>query len=139
MGNKQIIYDFLKEQKHMVIATTNKEGNPESALVGFAQKEDLSLIFGTYTTTRKYQNILDNPTVAIVFDDKVWITVQYEGLASILNSDELDDYKSIYFMKIPGAKKYESHENQVYIKVVPKWVRYTNYNKEAKEVFEITW
>jgi pyridoxine/pyridoxamine 5'-phosphate oxidase len=138
VDNKQVIYDFLKGQIHMVISTTNKDGNPEAALVGFAQAEDLSLIFGTYTTTRKYTNIVTNPHVAIVFGNQERITVQYEGIASVLTGEELHTYKSVYFAKNPSSQRYEHHEHQIYLKVVPKWIRYTNFNKQPAEIFEIT-
>lgn len=137
MDKKQIIFAFLKTQLHMVVSTVNKDNNPESALVGFGYDVDLSLIFGTYTTTRKYKNILNNPHIAIVFGNEELVTVQYEGVASELKGQELVRYKKIYFTKNPESKKYETHENQVYLKVIPKWIRYTDFNKEPEEIFEI--
>ncbi len=135
MEKLKLIRQFMDGQTHMVIAT-NDGIVPEAALVGFAASDDLSLIFGTYTTTRKYKNILKNPKVAIVFGDSGKITVQYEGTVTKLEGTELDRYKEIYFKKTPSAKKYENYENQTYLKVTPSWVRYTDYNKDPILVFE---
>ena len=69
MDKLKLIKEFLDSQTYMVIVTS-KDDKPEAALVGFAYAPDLSLIFGTYTTTKKYKNIQKNPNVAIVFGNK---------------------------------------------------------------------
>ncbi len=120
----------------MVISTIGVD-KPEAALVGFASADDLSLVFGTYTTTRKFNNIQKNPNCAIVFGNNEKITLQYEGVASVLEGDELKEYKNIYFQKTPSSKKYEAHPNQVYLKIKPTWIRYTDYNKEPEMIFEM--
>ncbi len=136
MDKKAVVHTFLKSQKHMVIATASN-GIPEAALVGFCEGEDLNLVFGTSTTSRKFQNIQNNSRVALVFSDDKGITVQYEGIVSILLGKELAFYKKLYFEKSPGVKKYDSESNQIYLKIVPLWLRYTNKRKEPTEVFEI--
>src|SRR3989304_2669857 len=130
MDKIKLIHNFLKTQIHMVIATSTNDGKPEAALVGFANADDLSLIFGTYTTTRKYQNIQVNSKVALVFGNKEGVTIQYEGMTSVLSGNELTKYKQIYFKKTPSSKKYENHEDQIYLKIQPSWIRYTDYNKK---------
>ena len=137
MSQKAIVNNFLKTQLHMVISTTNKNGTPEGALVGFAQVDDLSLVFGTDSTTRKYQNIQNNPHVALTFGSNEEITVQYEGMAAVLDGQELTKYKEVYFAKNPASRKYENQENQIYLKITPIWIRYTDYNKEPAEIFEV--
>ena len=111
---------------------------PEAALVGFASTPELTLIFGTKTNSRKYKNIQLNPKVAIVFDDDKNITIQYEGIVSTFSNSELEQYKKIYFLKTPTSKKYENQPNQIYLKIIPTWIRYTNYNPHPNEVFELT-
>ena len=65
------------------------------------------------------------------------ITVQYEGEASELKGEEMNKYKEIYFEKNPRAKKWEEREGITYFKVVPKWIRYSDLNKNPWEIFEI--
>jgi hypothetical protein len=55
---KKKILDFLGENKLTVISTVDSQNNkPEAAVVAFAEKENLELIFGTSNTSRKYKNI----------------------------------------------------------------------------------
>ncbi len=65
------------------------------------------------------------------------ITVQYEGEASELKGEKLNKYKEIYFKKNPRAKKWEGREGITYFKIIPKWIRYSDLNKDPWEVFEI--
>ena len=51
--------------------------------------------------------------------------------------EEIDEYKKLYYAKNPTAKKYESYPNQVYLKITPSWIRYTDYNKNPNDIFEI--
>lgn len=121
----------------MIVATVNSKGYPEAAFVGFAEASDLSLIFGTNSTSRKYQNIQQNKHVAIVFGGEKGITVQYEGEVSVLGGETLVNYKKIYFTKTPESQKYENNLHQVYFKVEPTWLRYTDFTKEEAEIFEL--
>lgn len=55
---KTKIKSFLENHQLTVIATIDSDTNkPESAVIAFAEKEDLSLIFATSKTTRKYKNL----------------------------------------------------------------------------------
>ena len=137
MNKMKIVRNFISTKKHMVVSTSDKNGNPEAALVGFAVADDLSLVFGTNRKTRKFINIQNNPHTAIVFGSDEGITVQYEGIVSVLIAQELEKYKKIYFEKSPGARKYEEDVDQVYLKVKPKWIRYTNYTVAPAEIFEM--
>ena len=119
----------------MVLATTSNE-IPEAALVGFYSKENLEIIFGTESTSRKVQNIQNNSRVAgVVSTDE--ISVQFEGIVSIIIGNEIAEDKEKFFAKIPSAKEYESDPNQIYFKIMPIWFRYVDYSKNAPEIFEI--
>ena len=85
MDKVSLVHDFLETQIHMVIATSDKDNNPEAALVGFAAADDLSLVFGTYTTTRKFRNLQNNPRVAIVFGNKEKMLNEKARTSSISN------------------------------------------------------
>ena len=137
MDIKQKTLTFITPQLHMVIATSGPKGQPEAALVGFVNKPDFTLMFGTYNTSRKYTNIMHNSNVAIVFGQNEGITVQYEGTASLLEEDELVEYKNIYFAKHPTTRKYERDAPQVYIKVAPRWLRWVDNTKEVEEIEEV--
>lgn len=59
------------------------------------------------------------------------------GGAVELAGRELEKYKQIYFAKLPAAKKWESITGIKYYMVLPKWIRFTDMNKEPWEIFEI--
>jgi hypothetical protein len=64
------IGDLFGSQRLGVLAT---EGNgvPHTSLVAFACTEDLRKVsFGTTRASRKYTNILENPSVSMLIDDR---------------------------------------------------------------------
>jgi general stress protein 26 len=130
------ILDFIRSEMLTVISTVGDNAKPEGAVIAFAETENLELIFGTSNSTRKYANIQKNPNVAFVigWDADAFITVQYEGVAKELTSDDAKTYNAIMAAKNPRAKKFGNRADQRYFFVKPTWVRYTSQN----EVFEMT-
>lgn len=140
MDQKQLILEFLQQRSLCVIATGYPDTQqPEAALIGFTQLEDLSLIFGTSALSRKYKNIQANNYVAFVMGGDKPATVQYEGEVTELSpGDELDAYKEALWAKNPGARRFDADPHQRYFKVVPKWIRYIDYTQQPPVEFEIT-
>ena len=122
------IIKFIDEHRFMVISTKTDD-YPESANVEFGN-DGLTLIFDTSDTSRKYKNIQKSSKVSVVigWDEQVNKTVQYQGLAEVLEGNELERLKKIYFTKSPEAQKWENTAGNVYVKVSPKWVRMTDLN-----------
>lgn len=138
MDHKEIVLEQLKKELHAVMATVDDQGNPEAALIGFAQTDDLTLIIGTSNKSRKYSNLMHNNNVALVIGGwKEHITVQYEGIAVEVSGEEKDLLSQIYLTKIPEVKKYAQRPEQKFFKILPRWIRCTGYSKDA-EIFEIT-
>jgi general stress protein 26 len=126
---KRFIYDFIRQRRLAVVSTCSAELKPESALVGFAVSEDLDIIFDTLKSSRKYQNFVQNPSVAVVIGWDNETTIQYEGIATEIK--EADEHlKEIYFEVYPGGReRAESWADLVHIKIMPKWIRYSNFNE----------
>ncbi len=136
MDKRQIILDFIKRHDIGVVATMSSK-KPEAAVVEYGETENLELIFDTFVSSRKYQNLLKNSNIAFVIGWDEDITVQYEGEASELRGEELNKYKELYFKKNPRAKKWDGREGITYFKIVPKWIRYFDLNKDPWEIFEV--
>lgn len=134
---KQKILDFMRRQPLMTISTIHTDGRPQSAVVGFAEKESLEIIFGTSNTTRKYQNIANNPNVACVigWDPKEPITVQYEGMARELSDEEAQTEGEILIKKNPFAARFRGDPLHRYFTVTPRWIRY--FDLKNGKIFEI--
>ncbi len=128
---KDLVYQFIKQHALGIVATTNKENNPEAALVGIAVSNNLEIIFDTVKTSRKYHNILQTPRVAVVIGWDNETTVQYEGEAEVLGNDvEAENLKEIYFEVYPdGRERAKTWPGLVHIKVTPRWLRYNNFNE----------
>jgi len=135
--DKREIYDFIKRQKITVISTISKDNKPESAVIEFAETENLDLIFDTFSTSRKYKNLKENPYASFVIGWDENITVQYEGVASEIKGEELETYKAIYFAKNSRAKRWEERENITYFKVIPKWIRYSDLRMYPWKIYEL--
>lgn len=127
---KELVQEFINRHKLAVIATTNKAGISEAALVGIAVSPKLEIIFDTIKTSRKYHNISRNPQVAVVIGWDNETTVQYEGMAEVLEHDnEAENLREIYYQVYrDGRDRAKSWPGLVHIKIVPKWLRYSNFN-----------
>ncbi|MBV8391383.1 MAG: pyridoxamine 5'-phosphate oxidase family protein [Mucilaginibacter sp.] len=136
---KDIIYQFINQQKLGVVSTVNADNKPEAAVVGIAVSKDFEIIFDTVKVSRKYNNILRNPNVALAIGWDEEITVQYEGIAEVLGNDsDADNLREIYFTAYPdGRERAKTWPGLVHIKVTPKWIRYSNFN-EPLVIEEVT-
>jgi general stress protein 26 len=134
---KQLVLDFISTQRLAVISTVSSNGQPQSAVMEFGQTEDLALIFDTFTTYRKYQNLRENPQVSFVIGWDNNITVQYEGKATELKGEEREQYQEVYFQKNPKAKRWLKRSEIVYFKVTPTWIRYSNLSVNPWQIFEL--
>src|SRR5688572_24906373 len=110
---KEQVLAFIKTQIHAVVSTCGHNLQPEAALVGFGETDQLELIFGTFNTSKKYHNLMENNKVAFVIGwENDYITVQYEGLARELSPSELNPYLALYHHKVPSAAHYHEYPQQ---------------------------
>ncbi len=67
---RPVVRALLESQRFAVLATDD-HGQPFASLMAFAVTEDLrQLVMLTERTTRKYANLLSNPRVALLIDDR---------------------------------------------------------------------
>lgn len=125
---KESIYQFLGQHKLAVIATAGAAGQPEAAVIGIAVTEDLEVVFDTFNSSRKYQNLIQNPKVALVIGWDAETTVQLEGEALELRDPGADQYKEVYFSVYPdGRERAANWAGLVHFVVKPNWVRYSQF------------
>jgi len=133
--NAKKILKCMASQRHAVIASNCLDRAPESATVGFAEKPNLELVFGTWTSTRKYQNIEHDNRVSFVIGFESGVLVQYEGTAHQIEHTEAD--VELYLIKKPSARKHMNDADQVWFRVKPTWIRYSDFGQEPHEIFEV--
>jgi pyridoxine/pyridoxamine 5'-phosphate oxidase len=136
---KSDVLAFIKTKIHTVVSTCGSNQQPEAALVGFGETDQLELIFGTFRTSKKYKNLQENSRAAFVIGwDEDYITVQYEGIVRELEPEEWEKYLSIYHHKVPSAAHYRTNPDQTYFLVTPTWIRYTDASGDEEVITEFS-
>lgn len=128
MKDKMIAY--MKERKFCVISTIHPDGKPESAFVGYVN-EGLDIYIGTSSLSRKFRNVTDNPSVAVVIADLEG-EVQYEGQAQVLPYPGSNEHADENTANLPGFVKYREDPNQRFIKITPSWIRFIQHGENDK-------
>lgn len=125
----QAIYIFLYDRspKLCSFATASANGKTELSVMGYAVKEDLSMILSTKATTRKIDHIKENPQTSFVvgwdFKDR---NVQMDGTAKIIeDQNEIAETESFFFKQNPAAKKFKD-DSTIFIHFSPSWCRFTD-------------
>jgi pyridoxine/pyridoxamine 5'-phosphate oxidase len=131
------IYRFLREHRLAVISTTGPEASPQAAVIGIAVTEALDIIFDTSTTSRKYANLCADPRLALVIGWDLGQTIQLEGTAEVLSGPDLDVYKPDYFAMWPDGRDREHEPDIAYVRVRPKWLRYSDFSGTPPRVEEL--
>ncbi len=135
---KEKVLAFIEDEVYAVVSSSNRAGQPESALVGFSHTDNFEIVLATNQNTRKVQNILLNPNVSLVIGlgGEKYTSVQLEGIARVLPADQASEYAQDHYKKIPSAKKHMNVEGECFVVVIPSWARYTNYSVSPEEILE---
>lgn len=140
-GDKSTILNFFYDQPMATISTVAQgSAQPESALIAFAETEDLEIIFETFVDTRKWQNLQDNPRVALVigWNTKKHITIQYEGIATPIPSAKSEKYIKLFLAKdTPCTEKFLRDPRVCLFRIRPTWIRYSDYTNDNPKIIEL--
>ncbi|WP_298276319.1 pyridoxamine 5'-phosphate oxidase family protein [uncultured Bradyrhizobium sp.] len=128
---------FLRKHR-LAVASTIHDGAPQAAVVGIAISDDLEIIFDTLTTSRKYQNLRTNPRAALVIGWDAEQTAQVEGVADFPTGTELYACKQVYFAAWPDGPEREAWPNIGYVRVRPRWVRFSDFGAAPVRIEEMT-
>lgn len=138
MRDDVLHYLKTKPIKLCVLATASTTGKPESAVVGYAVKDDLTMLFSTHKGTRKLDNLNKNNQISLVVGwDFDTMNVQMEGTAKIVeNENEHKAAEDFFFTQNPAALKFKSPDT-VFIEVLPHWVRSIDPRQHPPKTEEI--
>ena len=90
---RKTLQDLLATQSFAVLAT-QEEHQPYGSLVAFAASHDLrSLVFATPRATRKYANLVRNPKVALVIDDRTNQEADLHGAIAVTATGSVAEAK----------------------------------------------
>jgi len=142
MTDKQRVLQFLHEHPMATISTIDVNGaKPESALIAFAELDNLEVIFETFYNTRKYNNLQRNSSVALVvgWDTKHHITLQYEGKAQQVTDAEVLTYRDIFLhKKTPCTEEFLLDPRVRLYRVQPTWIALSDYTGKTPKVTELS-
>ncbi len=128
------LYEFIRRQRYGVVSTTREDGHAQSALVGIAAAKNLEIYFDTTAETRKAPAFRRDPRMALVigWDDEK--SVQYEGIADEPKGEELTALKAIYYAAWPDGPGRESWPGITWVRVRPRWIRFSDFNRQSDPV-----
>ena len=126
--DKKFLYDFMKTQALAVLTSVNEKSLPQAALIGIAVTPELEIVFDTVDTSRKYQNLIQNPAVALVVGWDNETSLQYEGIATLLASSD-NFYRQLYFDTFKDARQRAETKGIVHFKISAQWIRYSSFNE----------
>ena len=142
------LLDFLRSHRLAVEASVSPTGAAQAAVVGFAISDQFEIVFDTLESTRKAQNLRQNPKIALVMggltapgmpgaaginDER---TVQYEGIADEPSGPEPEQLKQVYYAAYPDGPSRLSWPGLIYVRVRPTWLRYSDYTLDPPAIIE---
>ena len=137
------ILDFLTSHRVCSLTTLLNDGSPHAAALHYSHKNDpLELYFSTENTSLKTQALLSRKStkasVVIGFSEEEWITLQMDGnVEAIFNPKELEAVHAMHYAKIPDAEQYKNDPATIFLKFIPKWWRYTDYNDDPPTILSL--
>jgi len=105
---------LLETQKYAVLATDN-HGQPYTSLMAFSVTEDLqSFILMTERGRLKYENLMANPRVAIMIDNREnlgsdleeTVAVTAQGLAEEIAGNARDEWRAFCLARHPALQAF---------------------------------
>ncbi len=127
----------------LAVLSTQSRDQPYASLVAFAADDNLEHIFFlTPTTTRKYENLIDNPKVAILVNNSVnkaddihnAVSVTGIGTAAVVETSDKTQLLNMYLKKHPHLKGFSKAPTTAFICIAMK--RYFMVN-QFQNVIEI--
>jgi len=138
--NRTELLQFMRTHTNVVQATVSPDGSPQASIIGIAVTDSFEIIFDSLAETRKAKNLSLNPKIALVIGG--WIpgderTVQYEGVVDRPSGEELEALKAIYYKTFASGPTRQAWPGLIYLRVRPRWIRYTDFDKNPIERVEL--
>jgi general stress protein 26 len=132
---------FMRTHRVAVQASVSETAAPQAAVVGIAITDRFEIVFDTLGSSRKAHNLRTNPSIALVMgglmpgDER---TVQYEGTADEPQGEERDRLTAVYYAVYPDGRDRLSWPGLTYVRVRPRWIRYSDFGQATPQIVEFT-
>ena len=137
----QSIKQLFNTQKLAVLAT-NMKGMPYTSLVAFVATDDLKeIIFATFKKTKKHDNLLNEPSVSMLIDNRKnktsdfqdGIAVSARGWGKII-TNQRERYQSLYLKKHPSLSEFITSPECDLIKIKVSEYQYVSRFENIKRL-----
>ena len=136
MDIREKILRLLKDQRLAVIATT-VEGHPYTNLVTFIHDPELKWIaFATLKNTRKFRNILADPRISVLIDNRknepedLGNAVTITALGTAGREDEESELREQFLDRHPGLQGFLNDPRCIIIRVqIREYIFVSNFQK----------
>ncbi len=136
----QEILDYIRSQKVGVLAVEMLDGSPHGATLHFSNSENPLVFY--FKTSRKYRKSeallgreITRATFVIGSDESKMKTLQVDGEARVIKTEEEEVFRSSYFGKFKEKKEKAEDLDAVKFILIPKWWRFTDWTKpEGKKI-----
>jgi len=123
----KFIHEFMLKHQFAVISSITQEGKPQASKVEyFVLNGGVDIAFRTKRDSRKYQNIIQNPAIALEIGDQDTDTVQYEGIATEFSGIFSRKDSITIASRSNKSRVIYDEDDLVYFIVKPTWIRYTD-------------
>lgn len=113
--------ELLEEQDLCTLATASPDAVPEAATVRYMCDETFNVFINSGDTYRKYENMIQNPRVAVVVNGE-YKNLQLEGAATEVPQDKADHIINKYIEKY-GDSEYLTNDESVFFRIDTVWAR----------------
>jgi len=135
------VLEFMRSHSLAVQASVSPVDAPQAAVVGFTVTDDFEVVFDTVNTTRKVANLRQNARCALVIGGMVngdERTVQLEGIADEPTGSDLERLKALYFVRFPDGRERQHWPGLTYVRVRPRWLRFSDFNQSPPAIAEFS-
>jgi general stress protein 26 len=134
--SKKEIYQYLSENKSVVLATVGKDGQPDLRSLGGYNFDGFHLYFGTASNSKKVEQIKDNSKVSILIQHEGQVIPDFKnitiyGVAKQLSSDEYIIGRQKIQERRPNAD-YQEGVKHIY-KIIPSRIKILDFTAKPEE------
>lgn len=137
---EKTVSDFASKHRIAVLTTLIDQDTPHSASMHYAFSTDEgSFMFFTEQKSTKCKGLNDSlkhpASMVIGFSEEEFIELQMRGEISIVkDSKDLESAWKVYGDKFPNMLKWKDSKDDVLLKFVPLWWRYSEFKPKFKSI-----
>ena len=136
------ILEFIKKERMCALTTILLNGAPHAAALHFSHQENpFEFFVQTTNKSKKVSGLLDGETgkasMVIGFSEQEWLTFQMDGnIKVVTDQNELTEIHKTHYAKHPDAEQWKDDPETVFLKFIPTWWRFTDFNTKPETIIE---